>query len=157
VAQGLQCQKKGLQSFFSLSGFGGYSLLPSSKSRIKRRNIIIKNKEMIKELKYKIKFNKEYSNYKQIKKGGKPINMKRGAGYYIPSGIINVDVIGRKESIAMSSGRKAIAELISYETYFDPGDMVKESSWHISGYDGEKLFKDMSFEEYLKSAFGKTI
>jgi site-specific DNA-cytosine methylase len=46
VAQGLQCQKKGLQSFFSLSGFGGYSLLPSSKSRIKRRNIIIKNKEM---------------------------------------------------------------------------------------------------------------
>ena len=97
----------------------------------------------------------EYKSWKAIKKGEKPINMKRGIGYYFTLGMIGVKNIGRIDKIKMESGRTAIAELISYKSFRDPGDMIEESLWHISGYEGEKLFLDMTFGEYLKSAFNK--
>ena len=96
----------------------------------------------------------EYKSYRSICAGKKPINMKRGCGYYFPLGI-GGNPLGRKEDVPMQSGRTALAELVRYEAYNDPDDMIKESFWHISGYKGEKKFKDMSFDEYLKSAFNK--
>jgi len=104
---------------------------------------------------FRFKNREEYKSWKQIKNGKKPVNMKRGCGYYITVGLLGCNPIGKKEEIKMSSGRTAIAELISYECFSDPDDMIEESLWHVSGYKGEKLFKDMSFEEYLKSAFNK--
>jgi len=97
----------------------------------------------------------EYKSWKSIKAGKKPVNMQRGAGYYLTLGLIGVKNIGRTDRVKMSSGRTAIAELISYKSFRDPDDMVEESFWHVSGYEGEKLFKDMTFSEYLKSAFNR--
>ena len=97
----------------------------------------------------------EYRSWKQIKKGKTPINMKRGVGYYITVGLFGHNPIGQIKEIEMKSGRTAISTLISYKTFRDPDDMIEESFWHMSGYKGEKLFKDMTFDDYLKSAFNK--
>ena len=97
----------------------------------------------------------EYSSWKSIKKGKTPINTRRGTGYYFTTGLLGYDPKGKKDEIKMQSGRTALAELIKYSLHRDPNDMIKESFWHIRGYKGEKLFKDMTFEQYLKSAFNK--
>lgn len=98
---------------------------------------------------------KEYKSWKAVKNGKKPINMERGPGYYFPTGLIGVKNRGRIEEIQMKSGRTAIAELIDYDLFSDPNDMIEKSFWHVSGYKGEKLLKDMTFKQYLKSAFNK--
>ena len=92
-----------------------------------------------------------YKCWKMIKKGKKIVNQKMGAGYYITLGIWNHNPIGEKQEWKMKSGKTALVELIDYTAYEDPDDMVKESYWHQRGYKGEKLFKNMSFSEYLKS------
>lgn len=96
-----------------------------------------------------------YKSWKAIRRGEKPVNMKRGVGYYFPTGLLFVKNIGRIDEIKMQSGRTAIAELIDYTLFRDPDDMIKSSLWHMSGYKGEKPFREMTFEEYLKSAFSR--
>jgi len=96
-----------------------------------------------------------YKDWKKIKAGKKIINQRKGTGYYLPLGFLGVELIGTKEEWTMQSGKIALVELISYERFDDPSDMVKESFWFQRGYKGEKLFKDMSFEEYLKLVIPK--
>ena len=104
-----------------------------------------------------LKYWSKYKSWKQIKKGKKPINLKRGVGYYFTTGLIMYNPKKEIHEIEMESKRTAIAHLIDYKLFRDPDDMIKESFWHISGYKGEKLFKDMTFKEYILSAFGITI
>jgi len=98
---------------------------------------------------------KDYKSWREIIKGKKPINMKRGVGYYFPVGLLGATIKGRIDEVKMESGRVAIAELIDYSLFRDPSDMIEKSYWHVSGYKGEKLFKDMTFTEYLKSTTKK--
>jgi len=90
-----------------------------------------------------------YKDWKQIRKGKKIINQRKGAGYYLPVGLLFVKLIGRKEEWEMESGKIALVELVGYTTFRDPDDMIEESLWHQRGYKGEKPFKEMTFEEYL--------
>jgi len=90
-----------------------------------------------------------YKNWKAIKNGKKVINQRKGCGYYLPVGLLFAKFEGKKEEWKMKSGKTALVELVSYKKFSDPDDMVKESFWHQRGYKGEKLFKEMSFEEYL--------
>ena len=91
-----------------------------------------------------------YKDWRRIRKGEKVINMRKGAGYYITVGLLGANPIGIKEEWKMKSGKVALVELIEYDTFRDPSDMIKESRWHQSGYKGEKPFKEMKFEEYLE-------
>jgi len=91
-----------------------------------------------------------YREWKKIKGGAEPINMKRGAGYYITVGLIGHNPKGKIEEIKMKSGKVAIAKLISYKRFRDPDDMIEESYWHITGYKGEKKIKEMTFKEFIK-------
>jgi len=79
------------------------------------------------------------------------IDFKRGCGYYIPVGFIGINPIGRIEKIEMTNGKIGICKLLNYKTFSDPWDMIEESYYQLLGFDNEKLFKDVNFEEYLDS------
>lgn len=94
---------------------------------------------------------REYRIWKRRIKEEVICDFKRGCGYYLTVGYSFPNPVGRIEKIAMKSGKTSISKLLSYKTYSDPSDMIKESYYQMLGYENEKLFKDMTFEEYLDS------
>jgi len=93
---------------------------------------------------------KIYKEWKAIKNGKEVIHFRRGAGFYLPVGLIGAKLKGRIEEWKMKSGKTAIVKLIDYKTFEDPDDMVEESYWQFLGYKGEKQVREMSFKEYRK-------
>ena len=98
-----------------------------------------------------IKNFKDYRQWLSIRNGKEPINMRRGAGYYITIGLLGHDPKKQNYTFDMESGRTAFAKLISYTSFHDPDDMVEESFFHLYGYKNELPFKDMTFAQYLES------
>jgi len=95
---------------------------------------------------------KNWKGYKywKAKKNGKKFNeFNRGAGYYITLGILGHNPIGQKWEAQMQSGKVGLYELVDYETYRDPYDMVKNSYWNFIGYKGIKPIHECNFEEFL--------
>lgn len=76
--------------------------------------------------------------------------INKGCGYYIPVRVLGVKPIGKVEEWEMVSGRTAIVKLKKYEIYSDPDDMIKNSTWELIGYIGEKKISEMSFLEFKK-------
>lgn len=111
----------------------------------------------MKELLFILKNWKLYNHWKSITKGKKPVNETRGAGYYISVGIIGVNPIGKTEIWDMQSGRKAIFELVNYECFSDPSDMIRKSWWHFIGYAEEKPIKDCTFREAIEIYYKKFV
>lgn len=98
----------------------------------------------------KLKYRKLYKQYKD-RKNGKPIcDFEKGCGYYLPLGIIFAKIKGREETWDMKSGKKMKVKLIDYQAYSDPSDMTEWSKWQFLGYEGEKLYTEMSWLEYLQ-------
>lgn len=94
-----------------------------------------------------------WKHWRKIKSGIKTRDFKRGCGYYITVGLFNYNPIGKVVELEMKSGKIGLYELLDYQTYSDPNDMVKESNWHFIGYKGEKAIKDCSFSEALSLYF----
>ena len=90
-----------------------------------------------------------WRSYCSVKRGELISNYTKGAGYYIPCGIIGVNPVGRIEEWKMRSGKTARYKLLSYETFSNPSDMIKSSEWAFLGYVGEKPVIAYSFDEYL--------
>lgn len=86
--------------------------------------------------------------WRKIRAGKDCVGIKKGCGYYIPTGIIGVKNIGRIEEWPMKSGKTAIVKLIDYSCFSDPDDMIKESTWELLGYVGEPRISDMPFSEF---------
>jgi hypothetical protein len=76
-------------------------------------------------------------------------DMRKGVGYYLPTGLIGLKNIGREEVWDMASGKRARVRLVDYSLFSDPDDMIKESWWQFLGYEGETPLAKMSFEEFL--------
>lgn len=92
---------------------------------------------------------KGYKYWKSKKNGKKFREFNRGAGYYLTIGLLGHNPIGQKWETKMQSGKVGLYELIDYERYSDPDDMVKNSWWDFLGYKEMKLIRDCSFEEFL--------
>lgn len=93
---------------------------------------------------------KLWRHWRSVRKGKKPIDGVLGPGYYIKVGLLSHNPIGQIQNLVHKNGKKCISELISYETFWDPNDMIKESNWHVIGYVGEKAIKDCeTFAEFL--------
>jgi hypothetical protein len=97
---------------------------------------------------------KAYKYWKAKKNGKKFKEFDRGAGYYINSdaGYIFVsgnNPIGQIWKSEMVSGKIGIYELIEYENYRDPSDMVKHSWWNMIGYENCKPIHECSFNEFI--------
>ena len=93
---------------------------------------------------------KLFIKWLRVKKGKEHITIEKGAGYYIPVGVLFYNPLGKIEEWKMHSGKTAIVKLLDFERYSDPDDMIKSSIWAFSGYKGETLVKDMGFKEFLK-------
>lgn len=92
---------------------------------------------------------KGYKYWKAKKNGKKFKECNRGADYYIPTGLLGYNPIGQKWETQMQSGKVGLYELVDYETYSDPYDMIKNSYWNFIGYKGIKPIHECSFEEFL--------
>jgi hypothetical protein len=90
-----------------------------------------------------------WKRWQQKVNGIKTRDFKRGCGYYLTIGLIGYSPIGKVVELQCEGGKIAICELIDYETFGDPFDMVKESWWCLIGYKGIKAAKDCSFREFL--------
>ena len=87
-------------------------------------------------------------NWKR-RKAGKPIvDLTRTAGYFFPVGLITYNPLASVHLIKMTSGKVMRATLLSYKLYLDPHDMIEEANYQYIGYENEKTFKDMTWEEY---------
>lgn len=94
--------------------------------------------------------NREGYNYWKAKKNGRKFReLNRGAGYYLTIGLFGHNPIGQKWEAEMESGKIGLYELVDYDTYRDPKDMVKNSWWNFLGYKESKLIRDCSFEEFI--------
>lgn len=91
-----------------------------------------------------------YRRWSKVRKGVKTIDWQRGPGYYFMTGLVFHSPIGEIQKLEMKSGKIGLYELLSYEVYRDPWDMIKSSNWHFVGYEGEKPIKEYTFLEYLK-------
>jgi len=99
-----------------------------------------------------IKYRSIYKNYRRrFNPDNNVFDFNRGCGYYILVGF-GYNPLKRLYEVEMQSGRTAICKLYHYECYHDPRDMIKSSSYQILGYKGEKLFTEMTFKEFCKSA-----
>lgn len=98
-----------------------------------------------------------YNHWKGITKGNKPINETKGAGYYIIVGLLGHNPIGKIEIWDMTSGKQGIFELVNYECFSDPSDMIKNSWWHFVGYKNEKPIKDCTFREATEIYYQKFV
>ncbi len=97
---------------------------------------------------------KAYRHWKARKKGQKFRDFHRGAGYYLitdPAYFFTErkSPKGQIWKTEMESGETGIFELIDYENYRDPSDMVKHSWWHFIGYENCKPIHECSFQEFL--------
>ena len=63
-------------------------------------------------------------------------------------------IIGLIKEMETKSGKIGLFELLDFQVYSDPFDMVKESQWHFVGYKGQKAIKDCSFREAMQLYFG---
>lgn len=90
---------------------------------------------------------------------GEPVvDWVRGFGYYLPSqltGEASNEDLGLIQEIPLKSGRTGLYKLLSFNSWtkdlLGPIDSIEESRWQLMGYKGEKLFADMSFEEYKET------
>jgi len=96
-----------------------------------------------------IKNIKAYKYWKAKRKGKKFCEHERGCGYYLTLGLLGHNVKGQKWETEMQSGKTGIYELVGYESFGDPHDMVKKSWWNFIGYKGIKPIKECSFNEFL--------
>lgn len=101
-----------------------------------------------------IKHFKIWRYWRKVKRGVKTIDQKMGVGYYFMArpGCGSIGLIKEFET---NSGRIGLYELIYYETFSDPWDMIKYSLWHLIGYKGQKAIKDCTFRELLEIYFHK--
>lgn len=96
---------------------------------------------------------KKWKHWRKIKKGVKTRDFRRGCSYYITVGLLGYNPIGKVEEMEMKRGKIGLLELVDYQTYSDPSDMIKESWWHFVGYKGQKAIKDCSFSEAVSLYF----
>ena len=97
---------------------------------------------------------KAYKYWKARKKGKKFRDLDRGAGYYLNTDPTYIFVSGKSPKgqlwkTKMQSGKTGIYELIDYENYRDPSDMIKHSWWNFIGYENCKPIHECNFEEFL--------
>lgn len=92
----------------------------------------------------------DYRYWKKRKAGVETRDRSKGPGYYITTGIIGYNAIGKIEEWKMTSGEIGIHKLINYHCCSDPSDMIKVSHWQFLGYKGVKPINDCTFEEFLK-------
>ena len=97
---------------------------------------------------------KAYKYWKARKKGKKFRDLDRGAGYYLNTDPSYIFVSGKSPkgqlwTTKMQSGKTGIYELIDYENYRDPSDMIKHSWWSFIGYENCKAIPECNFKEFL--------
>lgn len=102
---------------------------------------------------------KNYKDWKKRIKEKEVIDFDRGMGFYINVDLIQQGLlllgtdkfnpVGKLSEFEMSDGRVAICKLLDYVTSSDPTDLIEHAYYQIMGYKNDKLFKDMSFEEYI--------
>lgn len=92
---------------------------------------------------------KRYKYWRKKRKGKKLISYRRGAGYYLDVWMLDFNPSNITWETKMKSGKIGIYQLIDYETYRDPGDMIESSTWNFIGYKGQKPIHECSFEEYI--------
>ncbi|WP_338814082.1 hypothetical protein V9L05_01410 [Bernardetia sp. Wsw4-3y2] len=93
---------------------------------------------------------KQAKKYWQEKtKGIKHKDAERKAGFYLNLHRIGHNPYDTIWNPKMESGETGIYELIEYEKYDDPDDMIKSSYWNAIGYVGKKTMAECTFEEYL--------
>ncbi|RBA36124.1 hypothetical protein [Elizabethkingia anophelis] len=92
---------------------------------------------------------KRYKYLKAKRKGKKLVSYRRGAGYYLDIWMLDFDPSNVIWETKMRSGKVGVYQLIDYETYRDPDDMIKDSSWKFIGYKGMKPISECTFEEYI--------
>lgn len=92
---------------------------------------------------------KQYIYWKSKKNGKKFNDLNRGPGYYFQVESLGYTPIGAKWKTKLENGKIGIFELIDYETFEDPCDMIKDSYFNFIGYEGVKQIHECSFKEYL--------
>ena len=92
---------------------------------------------------------KKYKYWRARVNGKKFREFDRGAGYYITLGLFGYNPVGEMWESKMQSGKTGIYELIAYEAYRDPHDMVKHGWYSFVGYVGEKPIPKCTFEEFI--------
>lgn len=95
-----------------------------------------------------------YAYWKERKKGKKFRDLDRGAGYYLSTDPAYVFMSGKSPKgqiweTKMQSGKTGVYELIDYENYKDPYDMIKHSWWSFIGYKNYKPIHECNFKEFL--------
>ena len=78
------------------------------------------------------------------------VDWRRGCGYYLDVYRLE-EADGRIEECKLPSDRIGIYKLIGIDYFSNPPDMIENSYWQLLGYKGQKLFKDMTFNEYKES------
>jgi len=89
-----------------------------------------------------------WRKWKRIKAGKPIIDLTRTAGYFFPVGLITYNPLEKPHLIKMTSGKLMRAKLLNYKLYRDPDDMIEEANYQYIGYQDEKAFADMTWEEY---------
>lgn len=89
-----------------------------------------------------------WRKWRKIKAGKEVVDLKRHAGYFFPVGMISYHPKDQPHLIKMQSNKLMRAKLLDYELYSDPDDMVKWAKYQYLGYNDEKLFSEMTWEEY---------
>ncbi len=94
-----------------------------------------------------------YKNWKGRRAGKKYADFRRGAGYYLKTKkgfgwAARESVLGQLWNTQMKSGRTGIYELIDYEYFSDPYDMVRYTCWMFIGYEGCKPIRECNFMEF---------
>jgi hypothetical protein len=82
-------------------------------------------------------------SYNKRKKEEYSCDYIMGAGYY------DIPIKNGIKEFEMKSGKIGIYKLLDCDNYHDPSDMIKKSYWQFLGYKGEKLFTEMTFQDYL--------
>ena len=90
---------------------------------------------------------KLWRQYKRLQAGKPHIDLTQYAGYFFPVGFA-FSPLANEHLIKMTSGKVMRATLLSYKLYLDPHDMIEEANYQYIGYENEKTFKDMTWEEY---------
>lgn len=92
----------------------------------------------------------KYRYWKDKCRGKKFKDYDRGVGYYITVGVLGMDEIGSIWKPKMTSGETGIYELIKYETFSDPSDMIKHGWYNMIGYVGKKPIHECTYKEFVE-------
>jgi len=82
------------------------------------------------------------------------VDYRRGVGFYFQFWRPQKGTI---TTMSMRSGKTMRVKLLDYRMFSDPNDMTEWSMWQYIGYLGEKLYSDMTFEEYYLARTGKKL